>query len=427
MDWNEDGLKDLIVGETNGQVRYYRNIGSVGSPVLTFDSYIQVAGSNIDVGDYSYPSVDDWNEDGLKDLIVGGSSGKAHLYINNGTNEDPRFTEEDFIIYAGGQQVQFISRTAPFVADLDGDDVKDLVVGEVHGYAYFCKNNGTNEAPQLADSVRLKTGTVDIYNYTSRITTTDWDGNGQLDLMVGGWDCRLMRYMRAATTPERPEITLTNNGGWIIPNSGGRLDYTIEVINNTTSTQVCDVWTDAMLPSHSIYGPILLRTDVSLDPLSSLSRDLIQDVPGSAPSGGYYYYAYAGDHTSLQVYSKGEFHFNKSYIDDGGSQIGTWNISGWDDCCAQELLVPESHALLSAYPNPFNPITTIGFALPIAEKVNLVVYDLAGRQVARLVDGWRDAGYHQVTFDATSFASGIYLYRLSAGSFHASGKMVLMK
>lgn len=81
----------------------------------------------------------------------------------------------------------------------------------------------------------------------------------------------------------------------------------------------------------------------------------------------------------------------------------------------------------SAHPNPFNPQTVIGYELPSASFVRLTVYDLAGHAVAQLVNGWRNAGAQEVTFDGSKLASGVYLYRLTAGDFAASGKMVLMK
>ncbi len=79
------------------------------------------------------------------------------------------------------------------------------------------------------------------------------------------------------------------------------------------------------------------------------------------------------------------------------------------------------------YPNPFNPITTISFSLPKASHVKLTVYDLQGRAVTELVNGMREASVHTVTWDASHLTSGIYLYRLNAGQFTASGKMVLLK
>ncbi len=76
---------------------------------------------------------------------------------------------------------------------------------------------------------------------------------------------------------------------------------------------------------------------------------------------------------------------------------------------------------------PFNPTTAISYQLSANSLVSLQVYDLAGKLVATLVDGWRQAGNHQVAFDGSSLASGMYIYRLQAGDYSASGKMVLMK
>ncbi len=89
--------------------------------------------------------------------------------------------------------------------------------------------------------------------------------------------------------------------------------------------------------------------------------------------------------------------------------------------------VPKNFMLSQNYPNPFNPSTTIKYALPENEKVAIEIYDILGRKVAELVNGEVAAGYHEVEFNASNLASGIYLYRLSAGSFTQINKMLLMK
>lgn len=94
---------------------------------------------------------------------------------------------------------------------------------------------------------------------------------------------------------------------------------------------------------------------------------------------------------------------------------------------ASPRTTPERFLLSPAYPNPFNPITTIGFALPQAARVSLIVYDVSGRIVATLVNGWREAGNHEVTFDAGELPSGVYLAKLEAGNFSAVQKLVLLK
>jgi hypothetical protein len=98
----------------------------------------------------------------------------------------------------------------------------------------------------------------------------------------------------------------------------------------------------------------------------------------------------------------------------------------------QEHHLPEAYVLHPNYPNPFNPETTISYALPQDASVRVTVYDALGRQVRELYRGSQEAGYHQVVWDARSdsgvrVASGLYLYRLEAGSFTRVRSMLLLK
>lgn len=93
---------------------------------------------------------------------------------------------------------------------------------------------------------------------------------------------------------------------------------------------------------------------------------------------------------------------------------GTIRLSGRAQHVTRAPALPRLFALRQNYPNPFNPATTIGFDLPEDSRVDLVVLDLLGRQVAVLIDGDRSAGRHNVTFDASGLASGVYFYRLQA-------------
>ncbi len=86
-----------------------------------------------------------------------------------------------------------------------------------------------------------------------------------------------------------------------------------------------------------------------------------------------------------------------------------------------------SYELGQNYPNPFNPATTISFDLPRSSSVRLTVFDVMGREVAVLVDNTLSAGTHSVSFNATNLASGTYIYRLSAGEFVQTRKMVVVK
>ncbi len=79
------------------------------------------------------------------------------------------------------------------------------------------------------------------------------------------------------------------------------------------------------------------------------------------------------------------------------------------------------------YPNPFNPSTTIKYELPMSSEVKLSVFDVLGREVSVLVNERRDAGVHEVTFDASGGSSGVYFYRMIAGSFTETKKLLLVR
>ncbi len=90
-------------------------------------------------------------------------------------------------------------------------------------------------------------------------------------------------------------------------------------------------------------------------------------------------------------------------------------------------LLPRKFALHAAYPNPFNPSTTLSFDLPRASIVRLAIYDVTGRLVRNLTDGAFDAGTHRVTFDASDLSTGVYLARFECPGFSAVQKLLLMK
>ncbi|MGD0339994.1 MAG: T9SS type A sorting domain-containing protein [Bacteroidota bacterium] len=89
--------------------------------------------------------------------------------------------------------------------------------------------------------------------------------------------------------------------------------------------------------------------------------------------------------------------------------------------------LPSRYNLLQNYPNPFNPTTTITFHIPTSSHVTLAVYDLLGREVKTLVNKEMKPGNYKVTFDGTNLGSGVYVYRLGAGEFVQTRKLLLLK
>ena len=89
--------------------------------------------------------------------------------------------------------------------------------------------------------------------------------------------------------------------------------------------------------------------------------------------------------------------------------------------------VPKEFAVSQNYPNPYNPTTTISYQLPVDAKVRIAVYNTVGQQVKELVNENQTAGYKTVNFDATELSSGMYIYRVEAGKFSKTMKMMLVK
>jgi hypothetical protein len=89
--------------------------------------------------------------------------------------------------------------------------------------------------------------------------------------------------------------------------------------------------------------------------------------------------------------------------------------------------LPAEYVVSQNYPNPFNPRTTISFGLPARTHVRLELFNMLGQSVGVIVDSDIQAGYHSVSIDASQLASGIYLYRLNAGEFSQTRKLILTK
>jgi hypothetical protein len=90
-------------------------------------------------------------------------------------------------------------------------------------------------------------------------------------------------------------------------------------------------------------------------------------------------------------------------------------------------ITPDKYELSQNYPNPFNPSTTIKFSIPESGNVKVTVYDAVGRVVVTLTNNFYQAGNYKIEWNATSYASGIYFYRLEAKNFNTVRKMVLIK
>ncbi len=210
----------------------------------------------------------------------------------------------------------------------------------------------------------------------------------------------------------------------IIPSNGGNFSFDVDVVNNSNQVEIFDAWIELELPNGNPYE-VMVVNNVTLGANSTLSRTMTQAVPGFAPSGIYAYKCIIGDHPN-NIEAMDQFPFTKTGIG-VASENDSWEVYGWDEEKDFAVLTPTSYFLEQNSPNPFNPITNISFGLPESGIVSLRVFNIMGREVAVLQDGRVEAGVHNVKFDASHLASGIYFYRLDTASFRAIKKMVLVK
>jgi hypothetical protein len=106
--------------------------------------------------------------------------------------------------------------------------------------------------------------------------------------------------------------------------------------------------------------------------------------------------------------------------------VARWN-SGTSRVEQLSPTAPKTFLLEQNYPNPFNPSTTIRYQLPVASEVKLEVYDVLGKKIATLVNERQSAGSYQVVWNASGLSSGTYFYRLQAGTFVETKKMIMVK
>jgi hypothetical protein len=222
------------------------------------------------------------------------------------------------------------------------------------------------------------------------------------------------------------EIQLVYLYGSPIPPTGGVLACSVYVDNHETGAVNCDGWLDVTIPNSSVFTLIL--RELTMTGGIHMERLLEIDVPEGAPTGNYTLTGRLGNYPG-DVWDDDAFPFVKLGSDSGAYHEGMFTVSGWFDDPATLTMeeIPFEFALNGVYPNPFNPSTVISYQLSKNSFVNLAVYDISGRKVAELVNGWRDSGVHEAVFEGTDLASGIYVLALKAGGYDARAKMVLIK
>ncbi|MBI5042572.1 MAG: VCBS repeat-containing protein [Nitrospirae bacterium] len=177
-DYNSDGKKDVIVGQASGEVSVFINMGTNQSPL--FAAEIKLNDGSLDVGQYSSVSMVDWNADGKKDLLVGNSRGNVYVFFNIGDNSQPRFSDEGM-----KTQISVSGYATPYVADWNGDGKFDVICGSSDGKVYIFINEGDSKNPAFGKSQILQVNNKELRlpSHTA-VVPLDWDDDGKIDLLV---------------------------------------------------------------------------------------------------------------------------------------------------------------------------------------------------------------------------------------------------
>jgi hypothetical protein len=248
-DWNEDGQRDILVGDRNGYTMIFVETGRG----LTLLDTLRANGVKIDVGNNSNPDIVDWNEDGKKDILIGGESGTVRLYLNQGTDSNPVFTSYSNV-QSGGVSISWY-RINPRVWDLDLDGKKDLLVGENTAHVFFYRNVGTNASPVFNgyDSLELTNGNPIVEYYGLRPYFIDYNGDGLIDILTSDY-YGYVRYYQNAFNPGVEEIEQT-----IVSNFTVTPNVTKDMVNISYSL------TEMTLVSVEVYSSDGRLVDIVVD------------------------------------------------------------------------------------------------------------------------------------------------------------------
>jgi hypothetical protein len=240
------------------------------------------------------------------------------------------------------------------------------------------------------------------------------------DIQVVGYSGTTAPNLDVVMTPLSPPI--------VIPANGGSFQFNATVQRTQAPQTAFWAWARNRYPSGTYSGTLLGPVNINPPVGVTVTRTRTQVVDAAWPAGVNYYVGYAHSSVAYPATDADSFSWTKSATADGGAYV--WEVANYGEefpYLVGGSSAPQSFALIGASPNPFNPTTAISYQLSANSFVSLKVYNTAGRLVSTLVNGQREAGSYQVTFDGSHLASGVYLYSLTAGSNHATGKMVLMK
>ena len=200
VDWNNDGKKDILAGSGPGEVSIFINRGSNEQPI--FEKERKFNDGNLDVGFSSSPAVIDWNGDGKKDLLIGNSRGDIYIFLNIGFNVSPQFLDDGI-----KTPISVSGYATPFIVDWNNDGKFDVVSGSSDGRVYVFINEGDSKNPKFSKphTVQVNNKEVALPGPTS-VIALDWDDDGKTDILVANKGKSGVYLLLNTGTKEKPEF-----------------------------------------------------------------------------------------------------------------------------------------------------------------------------------------------------------------------------
>jgi hypothetical protein len=390
VDIDADNDWDLFVGglhpgTSRSSFTFFKNIGSASSFQFQriTDNYL----SMIDVGKNSHPAFCDIDGDGDADFFIGSVDKGVFFFRNTGTQTQPNFflADSHFANVTGNYDYD------PTFVDIDADGDFDLFVGNFSGKLSFYKNNGTPTAPSLSLTASPASDTIRVSQSLSP-TFVDIDADGDFDLFIGKPNGTLAFYRNqgnAATfLPQLESVPFQNISVQ---------QFAKPFFSDFDSDGDFDLFIGCSIGKVAYYENIgsasnpqfVLNTNhfANTDNVSEVDPSLV-DI----------------DNDNDADLFLGNFH--------GGVQL--YRNKKFTNEVVSSSLDATSFFLSQNFPNPLNPKTAIRFSLSSPALVSLNVYDILGREVATLIyHRVMETGKHEIEFDATNLASGIFFYRLN--------------
>ncbi len=371
--------------------------------------------------DYYFSSIafGDFNTDRLNDLAVSETYGNRIIIMtNNGPGDFPSNLWYYEMVYNPNYLIVdfFDNDFGPDIVSLQEFTNMSVLLNNNHG-VYVCGDANGDKSVDIADAVY-------IINYVFRGGPPPdpiQSGDANLDFSVNVGDAvYIINFVfKGGPAPKCPYCPKPKIA--VMPN--GYTGYSRVSANFDGNNTVIEIESDI-----DLYG---LEIELKCDNPGDI-RGLNENMPT--------YVGHREGHTKvglIDLDGKGYIESGKSSILQVEGRAELVSVSGADitgtyyelniDVAEKAVVLPDKFELHGNYPNPFNPGTGISFSLPVATDVRLEVYNIAGQVVETLVDGYLEAGTHVVTWDGSEAGSGIYFYRINAGEFSDSKKMVLLK